>query len=371
MAELDDRQKTESPTQRRLEEARKNGQVARSRDLSAAATTLTGGVALYALGDFTGGRLMALMQQALSFSAHDATQSARMSELLGSAAQQGLYAIVPLLGLMLVASVLAPLLLGGWTFSTQALGLQWNRLDPITGFGQVFSQRGLFEVLKSLARCSVVTLVATLVFRHQFSDFARLGDEASRAGIAHACQLIGMAFILLGGSLGIIALIDVPLALWQHHKSLRMSLQEIREESKETDGNPEVRGRIRRTQQEIAKRRMMTEVPRADVVVMNPTHYAVALRYDDARMRAPTVVAKGVDLIALQIKKVAGEHSVPIIEAPPLARALYASCELGVEVPAKLYAAVAQLLTYVYQLRAAVRVGRRPPPPPVFDASPV
>jgi flagellar biosynthetic protein FlhB len=363
----DDLERTESPTQKRLDEARKRGQVPRSRDLAAAITTLGGGAALYHLGGSTGTQLLDLMRNSLSFSQADATQGDRMLQVLAMASHAALIATIPLLGVLLAAAVLAPLLMGGWTFSTEAIAPQWDRLDPVAGFGRVFSQRGWIEVVKSLARFAVVAVVSWLVIRHQFPAFTRLAAESSRSGIAHSVQLCGMAFILIGSSLGLIALIDVPLTLWQHHKSLRMSLQEIRDEAKETEGNPEVRGRIRRTQQEMAKRRMMNDVPKADVVVMNPTHYAVALRYDDQKMRAPVVIAKGTDLIALQIRKVATAHRVPVIEAPPLARALHASCDIGGEVPGKLYAAVAQLLTYVYQLRAAARVGRRPPPQPRFD----
>ena len=367
MADLHDQERTESPTQKRLDDARRRGQVPRSRDLSAAAVTLAGGLGLYSLGQLVGGRMLALMQDGMSFSRDDALQPQRMLELLGESAWQAALAAAPLLGLLLAAAVLAPLLLGGWTFSTESLAPNWERLDPVAGLGRVFSLRGLIEMLKSLARFAVVAIVAVLVLRHEFRDYTSLGAESLRNGIAHALALCGQAFILLGGALGLLALIDVPLTLWQHHRNLRMSREEIREEAKDTDGNPEVRGRVRRMQQELARRRMMEEVPRADVIVTNPTHYAVALRYDEQRMRAPVVVAKGADLIALQIRRIAGEHAVPIVEAPPLARALHAGCGLGDEVPAQLYAAVAQLLTYVYQLRSAMKRGVRPPPPPRIE----
>ncbi len=181
-------------------------------------------------------------------------------------------------------------------------------------------------------------------------------------------KLAGTALIAFGGALAFIAAVDVPLALWQHFRSLRMTRQEIREEMRDTEGSPELRGRVRRMQQEMASRRMMAAVPTADVVITNPTHYAVALRYDEARMRAPMVVAKGADLIAQRIRELAGEHAVPLVEAPPLARALHGTCELGDEIPARLYAVVAQVLTYVYQLRTARRSGAMPPAPPVIDA---
>lgn len=357
MSDLYDQEKTESPTQKRLEDARKRGQVPRSRDLSAAAVTLAGGLGLYGVGQLLGGRMLSLMRQSMSFTRDELLQPERMLDNLGDAALQAALGAAPLLGLLLAAALLAPLLIGGWTFSSTALAPDWQRLDPVAGMGRVFSARGLLEVLKSLARFAVVALVAVLVLRHDFSAYTALGSQSVRTGIAQALSLCGEAFILFGGGLALIALVDVPLSLWQHNRSLRMSREEIRQEAKETDGNPEVRGRIRRTQQEMSRRRMMEEVPRADVIVTNPTHYAVALRYDEQRMRAPIVVAKGADLVALQIRRIAGLHSVPIVEAPPLARALHAGCTLGDEVPARLYAAVAQLLTYVYQLRTARRRG--------------
>jgi flagellar biosynthetic protein FlhB len=263
--------------------------------------------------------------------------------------------------------VLAPLAIGGWNFSAEALTPRWDRLDPIAGLQRVFSVRGLLELLKSLARFLVIAVIAVLVLRHQFAQFAGLSTEPLRAGITHALSLSGAALIFLGGGLALIAGIDVPLALWQHHRGLRMTREEIRQEAKETEGNPEVRGRIRRVQQEMARRRMMEEVPRADVVITNPTHYAVALRYDDTRMRAPIVVAKGADLVAQRIRQIATEHGVPLVEAPPLARTLHAGCEIGDEIPARLYAVVAQVLTYVYQLRTARRAGASAPSAPRFE----
>jgi len=263
--------------------------------------------------------------------------------------------------------VLAPLAIGGWTFSGQALVPNFARLDPVSGLARVFSTRGLIELLKSLARFMVVALVATVLLWKQFHSFSGLGTEPPRAAIGHALSLVGTALIALGGALAAIAVIDVPLALWQHHKSLRMSREEIREEYKDTEGSPEIKSRVRRAQQAIARKRMMQEVPKADVVITNPTHYAVALRYDEQRMRAPVVVAKGRDLIALRIREIAAEHKVALVEAAPLARALHAGCELGDEIPARLYAAVAKILVYVYELRTARRRGASPPAQPSIE----
>jgi len=368
VSEADNRDRTESPTQKRLDDARKRGQVPRSRDLGAAAVTLAGGLGLYGLGGLLGGRLLAMMRNGLELSAAQSFGADSMLQALGASALAGAQAAAPLLGLLLAAAVLAPLAIGGWNFSATALVPQWDRLDPFNGLKRVFSLRGLLELLKSLARFGVVALVAVLVLRHQFRVFSSLGMESTQAAIGHALKLAGSALIWFGGALAFIAAIDVPLALWQHLRALRMTREEIREELRDTEGSPELRGRIRRVQQEMARRRMMAAVPTADVVITNPTHYAVALRYDEARMRAPIVVAKGADLVAQRIRELAAEHKVPLVEAPPLARALHKTCELGDEIPARLYAAVAQMLTYVYQLRTARRAGAEPPVPPVIDA---
>src|SRR5665213_1785905 len=325
MADSDDRERTESPTQKRLDDARAKGQVPRSRDLNAAAVVLTGGLGLFSLGSAMSGRLMSVMRAGLSFRGAEAFDGGQMLLRLEHAALQGGLAAAPLLGLLLAAAILAPLAIGGWTFSSQALVPDFTRLNPIAGLRRVFSVRGLIELGKALARVILVALPAVIV------------------------------------------LIDVPLALWQFNQSMRMSRQEIREENKESDGNPEIKSRVKRVQQAMARKRMMQEVPKADVVITNPTHYAVALRYDDVRMRAPVVVAKGQDLIAARIRELALEHKVAIVEAPPLARALHAHCELGDPIPARLYAAVAKVLTYVYQLRTVRRHGGAAPPPPTVE----
>jgi flagellar biosynthetic protein FlhB len=370
MAESEQSERTERPTPRRLEEARKHGEVPRSRDLGAALVTLTGGVGLYMLGGTISGRMLELVGRSLSFTRAAALDPAQLVPALQQAALQGLLGVAPILGLLLAAAVLAPLLIGGWNFSAEPLALNWSRLDPVAGVQRMFSLRGLIELLKSLARVAVVATVAIIVLRSQWREFQLLGTEPVRAAVAHALSLAGVALIALGGALGLIAAVDVPLALWQHQRALRMSRDEIREESKDVDGNPEIRNRIRRVQQEMSRRRMMQEVPKADVIVTNPTHYAVALRYEESRMRAPIVVAKGADLVALRIREIAAEHHVPVVEAPPLARALHAGCQLGDEIPARLYAAVAQVLTYVYQLRTARERGRLAPPPPRIDTPP-
>ena len=368
MSEQDDNERTESPTQKRLDDARRKGQVPRSRDLGAAAVTLAGGGGLYWLGSVLGSGLAGVMRSGLSLRDAAVIEPERLPFMLAASVAQTGLVLGPLLGLTFLAALIAPLALGGWNFSAEALAPKWERLDPIAGFGRVFSLKGLLELLKSLARFVLVGVVAIALMRHQFRELSELGGQPLQVGIVHAMRMVGAAFLTLGAALVAIAAVDVPLALWQHHRSLRMTRQEIREESKESDGNPEVKGRIRRLQHQMSRRRMMEQVPTADVVITNPTHYAVALRYDDRSMRAPVVVAKGADLIAARIRELAKEHGVPLVEAPPLARALHAGCELGDEIPARLYAVVAQLLTYVYQLKAARRSGVREPTPPRLDA---
>ncbi len=363
----DDRERTESPSQKRLDDARKAGRVPRSRDLGAALVVLTGGIALRGIGAAAGQRLAGIMHDGLSLDHADLADVTYMLARLEHAAAQGIVAAAPLLGLLLAAAVLAPLSIGGWTFSGSALVPDFSRLNPIAGLGRVFSLRGFIELSKAFARFLVVAVVAAAVLAKQFNSFRALATEPVGIGVAHAMSLIGTAFIALGGALAAIAIVDVPLAIWQYNKSLRMTRQEVRDEHKETEGSPETRSRVRRVQQQLARKRMMTRVPKADVVVTNPSHYAVALRYDEQRHRAPVVVAKGVELIALTIRRIAEEHGVPIVEAPPLARALHASCELGDEIPTRLYAAVARVLTYVYQLRASRRFAAPRPAPPRID----
>jgi flagellar biosynthetic protein FlhB len=365
--ETQDSERTESPTQKRLDDARARGQVPRSRDLTAAAVVLAGGLGLRFLGGLFGGRMLSVMRENLSFTRDAALDNGWMMHQFERSALEGALAMAPLLGLLLAAAVMAPLAIGGWTFSGEALVPDFARLNPVSGLGRVFSVRGLIELGKALARFLVVVIVAIMLLWKQLHSFNQLELEPVGAAVSHALSLAGTALIALGGALAAIALVDVPLAIWQFNKQMRMTRQEIRDEHKETEGSPEIKGRVRRTQQAMARKRMMQQVPKANVVITNPTHFAVALQYDEANMRAPIVLAKGQDLVAARIREIALEHSVPLVEAPPLARALHASCELGDEIPARLYAAVAKILVYVYQLRTARRRGEPGPAMPSVE----
>jgi len=364
-----DAERTERPTQKRLEEARKKGQIPRSQDLSAAAVVLIAGAGLHFMGGRLGSGLFDLMRDGLSISREQAMDSSSAISMFAGAAQNALLACAPILGLTLVAALLAPLAIGGWNLAFGTLAPDFSRLSPIAGFGKMFSTRGVVELVKAFAKFLLVALIAVIYLWHHTGEMLQLGAEPTAASIGHAISITGEALLVLSAGLAIIAAIDVPWQLFQHIKSLRMTREEIREEMKESDGNPEVKGKIRQLQQEISRRRMMQEVPKADVIVTNPTHYAVALRYDDKRMRAPVVVAKGADAVAAKIREIAGEHNVPIFEAPPLARALFRAVDLNEEVPAGLYVAVAQVLTYIYQLRASKQNGGQPPVPPTIDPS--
>jgi flagellar biosynthetic protein FlhB len=283
-----------------------------------------------------------------------------------NAGAQSIVIILPILGATFLAALAAPLAIGGWNFSGQALAPQFGKLNPASGLGRMFSARGWVELGKGLAKIFVVGIIAWVLLKGLTTQMLGLSSEPLGGAISHSVELAGYSLLVLCFGLVAIAAVDVPFQLFQHSKDQRMTREEVREEYKESEGSPETRGRIREAQRALARGRMMQEVPKADVIVTNPTHFAVALRYDDKKMRAPIVVAKGTDLLAARIREIAGEHNVPIIEAPPLARALYRTVDLGREVPAALYVTVAQVLTYVYQLKAAIERGTTPPPAPEF-----
>jgi flagellar biosynthetic protein FlhB len=367
MADTDQDDRTEPATQKRIDEARKNGQIPRSRDLTAAAVMLTAGLGMQTLGGALGERLAGVMRQGLQLTREQVLDPSQMLTVLAQTSFSALLAIAPILLLTMVAAVGAPLVLGGWAFSGSVMLPKFERLDPSAGIGRMFSARAGVELAKALAKFGVVGTAGVIVLMVNFHALMGLGSEPVGAAIGHAISLSGQSLIALTAALIFIAAIDVPFQLWQHAKDLRMTREEVRQEAKESDGNPEMKGLIRRTQRERAQRRMMQDVPTADVIVVNPTHYAVALRYDDKRDRAPIVVARGVDFMAAKIREVASANNVPIFEAPPLARALHRTVEIGDEIPANLYVAVAQVLTYVFQLRSARRDHQPTPVIPVIE----
>ena len=357
MAEESAQERTEKATPKRLQDARKKGQVARSRELNSAALVLLGSAGLWLLGDRISTCLQGVLRSGLAFDRAAALDPTALGARLASASGEALFALAPWLALALVVAALAPLMLGGFLLSAENLQLKFERLDPAKGLKRVFSAQGAVETGKALGKFVVVGGLAALVMSQMAPALLNLGGEPVPAAVMHAGELIARAFFLTAFGLLLIAAVDVPFQLWNHAKQLRMTRQDIKDEMKESEGRPEVRGRIRQRQQELSRRRMMQDVPTASVVVTNPTHYAIALRYDVGGNGAPRLVAKGADLVAAQIRELAREHKVPILEQPPLARALFYSTKLGGEVPRELYTVVAQVLAYVYQLRTMMATG--------------
>ncbi len=369
MAEQDTDDRTERATPKRLEDARKKGQVPRSRELNAAAVMLAGGSALYMMGGALAADMYSMMGSALTISRDEAMNEGHMVSALAESTLHAFMTCAPVVGIIVLAALLAPLAIGGLSFSTQAMAPDFTRLNPLTGIGRMFSVTSAVELIKALAKFGVVGLIGVIVLWNDTSALLGLGSEPIRAAIGHAFEISGKALLMMSASLLLIAGVDVPYQLWNHAKQLRMSKQDVRQEHKEQEGSPEVKGRIRQMQQERARGRMMQEVPTASVIITNPTHFAVALRYDENRMRAPIVVAKGADLVAARIRELAKEHGIPLFEAPPLARTLFRHCDIGTEIPATLYTAVAQVLTYVFQLQDARRLGQKPPAPPSVEVT--
>jgi flagellar biosynthetic protein FlhB len=360
-------ERTEQPTSKRLDEARKKGQIPRSTELNAAAVLLLGGGALYFVGAHLGEQLYQMMRSGLTLTRDDMLDERLAVASFGHQVLHTFLACAPVLGITLVAALLAPIAIGGWNLSFEVLAPDFTKLNPTSGLGRMFSPRSLVELAKAFAKFLFIAAIAACLLWNNAGELMGLGAEPVAAGLSHAARLTGHAFLILAGTMGLIAAIDVPYQLWQHNQKLKMTREEIKEEMKESDGSPEMKGHIRRAQADLARRRMMQEVPKADVIVTNPTHFAVALRYDEKRMRAPIVVAKGADLIAARIREIARENNVPIFEAPPLARALHRNVEIGGEIPSNLYVAVAQVLTYIYQLKNAQRYGAVMPQPPAID----
>ena len=251
----------------------------------------------------------------------------------------------------MAVALVAPQLLSGWLFSTSALRFDLQRIDPMAGIGRVLSWRGVAELVKALIKAVLIAVVGALLVWHYREPFLQLVRMPLEAGIPEMGRIVGVSFLTLAGTLALVAAADVPFQLWRHADELKMSRQELRQEMKENEGNPEIKAAIRAQQREMARRRMMAEVPKASVIVTNPTHYAVALRYDET-MRAPRVIAKGADLVAAKIRELGAQHNVPVLESPALARAIYKHADINDEIPAQLYTAVAEVLAYVFQLKS-------------------
>ena len=350
MAEESDLEKTEPASPGRLEKAREEGQVARSRELVTFVMLVTGLGGLWTMGETIGGHFNDALRNGLQFERASAFDASHMMVQTGTAVLHALQALMPLLAMMLVAALVAPMMLGGWLLSAKSLAPNFSKLNPVAGIGRMLSSESLAELVKTIVKSLLVGGVAWWVISGNVALIMALMSEPVHAALPHTLRLVAGSCALIIGSLLLVAAIDVPYQLWSHARKLRMSREDLRQEEKENDGDPQVKAQIRRQQQQMAKRRMMAEVPKADIIVTNPTHFAVALKYLDKEMGAPRVVAKGADLVALRIRAMAEENKIPILEAPPLTRALYRHTQLGDEIPAALYAAVAEVLAWAYQL---------------------
>ena len=352
MAEEDTGQeKTEEATPRRLERAREEGQVPRSRELSTAAILLAGSASLFAFGNVLGSGLLGIGRNAFRFDRAALQAPDAMLLELGAASSSALWMLAPVFVLLLLAAVLGPAALGGWIFSARALAPKLERLDPVRGLGRMLSLRSLVELLKAIAKVLLVGGVALLLLWALRGELAAMAMQPLEPAIRHAVTVLGWSALALSASTLLIAAVDVPFQVMDHTKKLRMTMQQVRDEIKESEGRPEVKSRIRQLQRQFARSRMMAAVPKADVVITNPSHYAVALRYDAGRTAAPQLLAKGSDLVALKIREIAEANGVPVVSSPRLARAIYFTTELEAEIPAGLYLAVAQVLAYVFHLR--------------------
>lgn len=351
MAEQQDQERTEEATSKRLQDARDKGQVARSRELTSFLMLFVSGSALFALSGHIYQGLQGVFQQGMALKRAQIFDVNMMLKVFSSAITEMLIVLAPLLAVTVVVALVAPVLLGGWSLSGDALVPKLDRLDPLKGLKRVFGPRGLVELLKAFAKFVLVLLGAVGLLWMWRDAILGLAGEAVNQAILHSFDLLIWMFLACSLCLILVAAVDAPFQLWQHARDLRMTRQEIRDEFKETEGKPEVKRKIREAQNELASRRMMAKVPKADVIITNPTHYAVALQYDPKTMDAPILVAKGADFIAGEIRRIAMESKVPIMSAPPLARSIFHSTELDKPIPAGLYKAVAMVLAYVYQTR--------------------
>ncbi|MTV40259.1 flagellar biosynthesis protein FlhB [Duganella radicis] len=371
MAEDSDAEKTEPASAKRLEQAREEGDVPRSREVATFTVLMAAGAGLWMTGDGLVRQLQSVLVSGLKLDQEQIFNADVLFHRIAVDVVQVLIACLPLGVAVMVVALASPMLVGGWLFSGKAFMPNFNKLNPINGISNMFSTNALVELVKAILKTIVVGFVTWLVVLKYKDAVIGLSLEPLKLGIGHTLNMLASSFMFIVGALGLIAAIDGPYQMWHYANKLKMTRQELIQESKESDGNPQIKGKIRQLQREMAKRRMMADVPTADVVVTNPTHYAVALKYNDGMRGAPKVVAKGTDEVAAKIREIAREHKVTLLEAPALARALHKHSEIGDEIPEQLYAAVAEVLAYVFQLRLfSSGKGKYPDKPRKLDVPP-
>lgn len=368
MAEDTAQQKTEQPTQKRLQEARQKGQVPRSKELNTLLSLFAAAVGLIFLGAGLLHELGHLMKTALGFNPQTLNSVDTMYAAVAHSIQLGVASLLPIFALFVASAFIGPAVMGGLNFSTESLSPKFDKLDPLKGVQRMFGLSSLVELVKAICKFLLVGAAAVTIIYYSLTDLIALGLQSFVSAAAHVGELLMWSFIGFSAVLILVALIDVPYQLWQYKDQLMMTRQEVKDELKDSEGRPEVKGQLKRLQRQMADQRMMDAVPKADVIITNPTHYAVALSYNQDGWGAPRVVAKGQDFVAQRIREVAAEHEVPLFEAPPLARALYFMVKVGQEIPNDLYRAVAQVLAYIYQLKnLAPTAQTKPVRPRYFD----
>ncbi|MCS3836292.1 flagellar biosynthetic protein FlhB [Pseudomonas sp. JAI111] len=371
MAESESGQdKTEDPTDKRKKDSRDKGEVARSKELNTLAIMLVGASALLIFGGALAQDMMELMRINFSLPREVIMDQKSMVNYLLHSGQIGLWAIQPIMISLVLAAIIGPISLGGWLFAFGSMAPKFSRMNPLSGLKRMFSTKALVELIKAFAKFIIVLFVALAVLSSDIADLQRIAHEPLEMAIIHSLQVVGWSTLWMSCGLIIIAAVDVPVQLWESHKKLLMTKQEVRDEHKDQEGRPEVKQRIRQLQREMSQRRMMAAIPEADVVITNPTHYAVALKYDPEKGGAPMLLAKGSDFLALKIREIAVANNVLLLESPALARSIYYSTELEQEIPGGLYLAVAQVLAYVYQIRQH-RAGKGKRPDPLKDDLPI
>jgi flagellar biosynthetic protein FlhB len=352
-------EKTEEPTPKRLREAREKGEVARSRELSTTVVLLAGAVSLLFLGPFLLSRLEPVLTESFALPREALFDDTAPWRYLVGSTLNALLAIAPFLVILLLAAFIPATMVGGVVFSTKAFEPKLEKLDPIKGVKRMVSAKSIVEFVKTLAKFVLIFAVVVVILWLQADAIVALGFLELDPGMRALGEILGWSFLAFAAAMILIAAVDTPFQLYDHNKKLRMTRQEVKDEFKDTEGRPEVKQKQRQRQMEVASRRMMADVPKADVVITNPTHFAVALRYQ-AEQSAPRLVAKGSGVIAQKIREVAEEHQVAIVRLPPLARGLYFSTQLGDVIPSDLYMAVARVLAYVYQLNSGMDLGDTP-----------
>ncbi|TJZ72914.1 flagellar biosynthesis protein FlhB [Chitiniphilus eburneus] len=350
MAEDSGEDKTEPASPRKLEEARKKGQIPRSHELSTFSILLTGLIALLMLGPGVFTAMEQIFHSELRFDRVTVTTPTLMLVHFTNAVGIALRACVPIFAACALAALLTPIAIGGLLFTFETVTPNFTRMNPLNGIKRMFSMRAVVEAVKAILKSGLIGGVAAYALWSEREQFVQLVVMPADVGFAYLWGMIKHTLLLVVGGMALIPMLDVPYQLWEYYKGLRMTKEEVKKEYKESEGDPHIKGRIRQLQREAARKRMMANIPKADVIVTNPTHYAVALQYTE-KMRAPTVVAKGAFLLAERIIELGREHKVSVVRTPPFARALYHHAELGEEIPAALYTAAAEVLAYIYQLR--------------------